>query len=594
MTTYGILLSILLASVTVDRVQEDSVTIAQNGVGRAVVVVAPDATEVERHAAVELVRFLGEATGATLPIVDHAEGEGSRILVGPDAARLAIPDFSADDYGDEELFIRTKGHDLILAGGRPRGTLYAVYTFLEDVVGCRWWTSTASTIPEWPILELGILNGGYAPRFEYRESFWFDAFDGDWAARNRGNGNSERLEARHGGKHVYQGFVHTFYPLIPPDEYFEAHPEWFAEIDGERVHHRTQLCLANEEMRRQLVENLKVRLRANPQATIASVSQNDWHGYCRCARCAAVDDEEGGPSGSLLRFVNAVAAEIEEEFPHVAISTLAYQYTRKPPRLVRPRSNVIVRLCSIECSFSKPLSHDRNAAFRDDLLGWSKVCDRLYVWDYTTNFAHYVLPHPNLRVLGPNIAFFAEHGVRGVFEQGAYQSPGAEMAELRAWVLAKLLWDPSRDPEALINEFLDGYYGPAAGGVRAYLGLIHDAVEASGDYLGCYSPPDAGFLSLGTLVTGILMLHIAEQAAGDDEILRHRVRVARLPVLYAFLVRWKELRREVPGDGNGYWLIADSIHTVYERFMAVATAEKITRVAEGRTIDWLGEIVDRK
>ena len=92
-----------------------------------------------------------------------------------------------------------------------------------------------------------------------------------------------------------------------------------------------------------------------------------------------------------------MAADIEEEFPHVAISTLAYQYTRKPPKHIKPRPNVIVRLCSIECSFSKPLADERNKPFRDDIVGWSEICDRLYIGDYTTNFRHHIMPHPNLR-----------------------------------------------------------------------------------------------------------------------------------------------------------------------------------------------------
>jgi len=571
---------------------EDTVTIAEDGVSRAVVVVAADASSPEKHAAAELAAFLKQVTGGEFAVVDQAGAGGSRLLVGPGAARLADPAFSVDGLGEEGLVVRTVGSDLILAGGRPRGTLYAVYTFLEDQVGCRWWSSKVSTIPRKPTLKPGPLDVRYIPPLEYRESFWFDAFDGDWAVRNRCNGHSERLDASRGGKHIYEGFVHTFYALIPPDRYFKDHPEWFSEIKGRRTHDHAQLCLTNEQMRAELVKNLKQRLGANPAATIASVSQNDWFGNCECSACRAVEEEEGSPAGPLLRFVNAVAADIEAEFPHVAIDTLAYQYTRKPPARTRPRPNVIVRLCSIECSFSKPLSDARNAAFRDDLLGWSKICDRLYVWDYTTNFAHYVLPHPNLRVLGPNIRFFVEHGVKGVFEQGAYQSHGSEMAELRAWVLARLLWDPKRDPQKLIDEFIDGYYGAAAEPVRAYVQLMHDAVDTSGDPLGCYSPPDAKFLSLKTLSEGMKLLTAAEEAAGADEALRHRVRVAQLPVLYAFIVRWDALRKECAAAG-GAWPVADDIRSVYERFMQTARAENVTMVAEGRGIDWLKSVVEQ-
>jgi len=558
-----------------------TLTIAQNGEAKTVIVVAADATEAERHAADELAYFLQQITGAKFELKAPPSAGQSRLLVGPEAAKLAEADFSTDGLGSDGIVIQTVGNDLILAGGQPRGTLYAVYTFLEDHVGCRWWSSKVSTIPNKPTLEVERLNVRYVPPLEYRETFWFDAFDGDWAVRNKSNGHSERLDEKRGGKHIYEGFVHTFYPLIPPDKYFDDHPEWFSEINGKRTHDHAQLCLTNEEMHAELVKNLKERLRNNPAATIASVSQNDWHGNCQCSKCALIEKEEGSPAGLVLRFVNAVAKDVENEFPNVAISTLAYQYTRKPPKITRPRHNVIVRLCSIECSFSKPLSDERNKKFRDDIVGWSKICNRLYIWDYTTNFRHYILPHPNLRVLGPNVKFFVNHNVKGLFEQGAYQSYGAEMAELRAWVLAKLLWDPTLDDQKLIDEFITGYYGPAGPHIKEYLDITHDAVEASGDHLGCFSPHTATFLSFETLSKGFKQLKAAEDVVKDNPDLRFRVQVAQLPIMYTFIMRWNEMRQTCQAAGAD-WSMPESIEATFEQFMEVARKKNVTRLYEGR------------
>ena len=575
----AVVLVVVLA--LIGRLQAAPVTIAENGAAKAIIVVAEGATEAEQYAANELADFLKQVTGAAFEVSSPPTAGKSRLLVGPDAAKLAAPDFSTDGLGADGIIIRTVGSDLILAGGQPRGTLYAVYTFLEDQIGCRWWSSKVSTIPSKPTLTVGELNIRYVPALEYRESFWFDAFDGDWAVRNKCNGNSERLDDKRGGKHKYEGFVHTFYPLIPPDKYFQDHPEWFSEIKGTRTHDRAQLCLTNEEMRAELVKNLKERMRKNPAATIASVSQNDWHGNCQCAKCAAIEQEEGSPAGLMLRFVNAVAADIEQEFPNVAISTLAYQYTRKPPKITRPRPNVIVRLCSIECSFSTPLANERNKEFRDDIVGWSKICNRLYVWDYTTNFRHYVMPHPNLRVLGPNVKFFADHNVKGLFEQGAYQSYGSEMAELRAWVLAKLLWDPTRDGQALIDEFIAGYYGAAGPSIRSYLTITHDAVEASGDWLGCFSAHTAKFLSFEILSKGWKQLKAAETAAADDPDVRFRVQIAQLPAMYVFMLRWDEMRKASEQAG-AEWPMPESIQTCYEQFRQIADKDNVTRLSEGQ------------
>ena len=553
--------------------------LAENGSAQAQIVVARDASEPVKHAAQELADFLKQITGASFTITDEMQKTGQRIAVGPRAARLIDRSFSAEGLGDEGIVIKTVKNGLVLAGGEPRGTLYAVYTFLEDNLGCRWWSSTESTIPKKGTLEIGPINVRYKPVLEYREPFWYDAHDGNWAARNKCNGNSVRADAERGGKHKYEGFVHTFYPLIPPDKYFASHPEWFSEIDGKRTTERAQLCLTNEEMQRELIKNLRARLAANPEATIASVSQNDWHGNCQCAKCKAVEEEEGSPAGLMLRFVNAVAEDIEEDFPHVAISTLAYQYTRKPPKFVKPRDNVIVRLCSIEASFCVPLSHERNQAFRDDIIGWSKICDRLYVWDYVTNFRHHIMPHPNLRVLGPNVKFFVDHSVKGLFEQGAYTTNGAEMAELRAWVLAKLLWNQNLDGEALIDEFIAGYYGPAGPHIKAYLDVVHDAAQTSGDKVGCFEKYTANYLAFDTLSRAWPHLAQAAAAVQDDPALSFRVQVAQLPAMFTFMMRWDEMRDAAKAAGAD-WPMPDSIQQTYDQFRAVAAKKNITRLNE--------------
>src|SRR6185295_15092234 len=230
-------------------------------------------------------------------------------------------------------------------------------------------------------------------------------------------------------------------------------------------------------------------------------------------------------------FANYIAEKIEPEFPHVAVDTLAYQYTRKPPKTLKPRPNVIVRLCSIECNFRESLDHPSNAAFALDIVGWSKISQRLYIWDYVTDFSHYVQPHPNWLTLGPNLRFFQEHSVRGVFEEGAYQSHGSEMSELRAWVLAQLLWNPKQDDRALNNEFLEGYYGPAAAAhLRQYLALMHEA--SHGHNLTCNSKTDAPFLKFKPLAQADQLWQQAERASASAPEFLPRIRLGRLPIFY--------------------------------------------------------------
>jgi hypothetical protein len=439
-------------------------------------------------------------------------------------------------------------------------------------------------VPKQPTLRISALNIQAKPAFEYREPFWYDAFDSDWAWKNLANGDNSQLSAKQGGDVKYTGFVHTFYPLVPPDKYFSEHPEWYSQINGKRTTSGAQLCTTNPKLRDFMVEQVRQRLRESPEANIVSVSQNDCFGPCECPECKALDDAEGSHSGSVLTLVNYIADKIAPEFPNVAVDTLAYQFTRKPPKTVHPRPNVIVRLCSIECNFREPLDDPSNKSFADDIRGWSQMANRLYIWDYVTDFGHYCQPQPNWFVLGPNLRYFQTNHVRGVFEEGAYQSYGSEMEEMRAWVLARLLVNPQQDDRALIREFLDGYYGAAGQPIWEYLTLMENA--SRGVFVSCGEGTDAPFLKFKTLADAEKLWQQAEQAVvGDDDLLA-RVRQGHLAVRYVWLARWNALRNECLA-AHATWPLDSSKRKVAEEWRTVADGipgkpwTKVTQISEG-------------
>lgn len=525
-----------------------------------------DAPEPVAHAARELAEHLQRIVGAEFPILapgDEVPRDAILVGAGPTSKRL-FRDVPWDSLASEEIVVRTDGRRLLLAGGGSRGTLYAVSRFLQDQCQVRWWTPWASRIPRNPDLRVPRLDLRQKPAFEARDPFWYPAFDPDWAVRNFSNSQHARIPANRGGAVTYKGFVHTFYPLVPPEEHFASHPEWFSLLKGKRTTERAQLCLTNPALRDHLVARVRQWLKESPEATIVSISQNDWYGACECEKCRALDDAEGSHAGTMLALVNHVAATLGPEFPNVAFDTLAYQYTRKPPKTLRPLPNVIIRLCSIECDFRETLEHPANAAFADDIRGWSAICNRLYVWDYTTDFGHYVQPHPNWYVLGPNLRFFHQHHVRGMFEQGAYQSHGSEMAELRAWVLAQLLWNPYQDDRALIREFVEGYYGAAAAPfILRYMDLLHAA--AAGHKLGCFSRTDTPFHHFTPLSQAEKLWAQAAEAGQSDPEASLRIRVARLPLQYVWLSRWLDLEREC-AEAGGTWPLPRDRKEVAARF----------------------------
>jgi len=545
------------------------------------IVVPEEATPQERRAAQDLQAHLREMTGERIPVVtDSRAGRSIPIIVGrSDLLRKLGIAVDFDSLGLEGIAIKTAGPALALVGNK-RGVLYACYTFLEDYLNCRWFTPDCTVLPREGSFDLPSIDRRYVPPLEYRATDYPNSRDADWAVRNKINGHLTALDEERGGKISYRGFVHTFNGLVPPETYFADHPEYYSEIDGKRVGpDETQLCLTNPEVLRIATETVRRWIRESPQATIISVSQNDWGNYCQCERCAALAEKEGGQIGPILHFVNAIADAIAAEHPDKIIDTLAYTYSRKPPKHVRPRPNVVVRLCSIECCFAHPLESDPfNASFRDDIQGWSKVSDRLWIWDYVINYSHSIMPFPNLYVLKPNINFFVRNGVTGIYEEANYYSTGGELAELRTYIMAKTLWDPGYDTDKAIDEFLAGYYGEAARPIREYISLIHQQVRERPDlHVGIYAAPDVGYLTPEVVQQSVALFDQAEAAVCDDPALLHRVQVARLPVIYTQIAL---AGKEAPQE-----LIA--------RFEQIARAEGVMHVREGGggTLDeWLASL----
>ncbi len=383
----------LLAVAFAGRVCSTELTLAEDGHTSYVIVVADDAAAPDLTAAAELREYLDQITSSSFPVRKESEVDkpALRILVGQSATvKKLLPDVDWAGLGQEGIVIKTVGSDLVLAGGRPRGSLYAVYTFLEDVVGCRWWTPTESRIPRVRALTVSEQDTVYTPPFVYREAYYGNLqSDAKFAVRlkNNANGPWATIPPEYGGHYNMPG-CHSFYSLLPPSVYFAQHPEWYSEINGVRVSQNAQLCLTNEEMRKEMVKAALARVKSTGSI---SISQNDCYGACQCAKCKALEEKEGSPSGPMIDFVNAIAAEIEKKYPDVLVDTLAYQYTRKPPRNIRPRKNVMVRLCTIECNFARPLDDETNKEFRDDIRNWGRISN-VFVWDYVTNFANYQMP----------------------------------------------------------------------------------------------------------------------------------------------------------------------------------------------------------
>ena len=462
------------------------------------IVIPSGVSDAERYAAEELKAYFEKiCPECVLEIIDDSVSASKHEIVIGSSERTCYTDTHIEGLYDA-FHIYEKNGSIYIIGENARATIYAVCRLLETL-GCRFFSADTESIPRLASIELedglDIFEGS---PFEYRDIYWGCAFDTAWSLKSRLNGACKNLRKmgrnlpeQVGGGLNYAGpyFVHTFSQLVPPDEFFDTHPEYFSEIDGERTakHLYSQLCMTNPDVISLSAKRACQWLRENPECRMVSISQNDsfvLKSYCQCDECKKIIEREGAPSGALIYFVNAVAERIEAEFPNAIVDTLAYQYSVTPPKYIRPRKNVCVRICTGVCNNHPIASCEQNASIRDAFEGWSRVCEKLYVWDYTTNFAQYLTPYPNLMAIPQNIRFFINHNVKGVFVQGQFQEAvNGEFGELRSYLLARLLWDPDANTDRDTQEFINAYYGNAAPYVYEYLKFIHEKGKET--HMGC-------------------------------------------------------------------------------------------------------------
>lgn len=437
------------------------------------------------HALARFLALVREATGSTLSVLtpDDAIPDGTRrIVVGPSVLDTNEVRTVCAGLGDEGYAVLCDGGNLYLTGNAPRGVIYALYAFLEKVIGWRFLSASARFLKrDRDVTVDETLRLISTPGFEARDCYWYDSIkDADQTNALRLNGTFCRDLSANGGGVRYGGrFVHSLADLAEVPDVVGQQP-----------------CLTDEKIFETVRKNVRRILAEDPTVNIISVSQLDSFAHqqgCQCERCRAIDEREGTPMGSLLTFVNRIADDIRDDYPHVYIDTLAYRYTRKAPKTIVPSPNVIIRLCSIECCFAHPIADptcEQNVAFCRDIEEWSRICQKLFIWDYTTNYAFYLTPFPNFAVLRQNVRFFKEHHVMGMFEQGNYQSKSGELGELRAYLLSNLLWDPYMSEEqymALMDDFLACYYGAGWQYIRTYIDRI--CAIAATHHITIYSQP---------------------------------------------------------------------------------------------------------
>lgn len=467
-------------------------------VADAVIVVSQNVSQTDNYAAQRLKYYLDEIIGGDIAVITDDNEASVEICVG--VTNRSDADF--EDKADGSYVIKSAQDKVIINGAGNKGTINGVYAFLEKYCGCHWYESEVIVVPENSALTVPTnIDIEYSPFFEYTETDTTSSRDTEFSLANGLTGGVYRSFTAEQGSHVgYAGpFAHslvTFY--CKPEKYFAEHPEYYALRGGERV--PEQLCLTNDEVKDIVTAEVLALLAENhnPDADmqIVSLTQHDNRSYCQCDRCKALDNENGSQSGTMITFVNEIAGRVKAHggYDNIVFDTFAYQYTRKAPAVVKPREDVIVRLCSIECCFGHTLDDEiceLNVDFMNDLKEWGKICNRIYIWDYVNNYRDTACIFPNFGVMQRNVQIFAENNVKGVYEEGNYYIADcdAEFGEMRTYLLSKLMQNPYLDYSAEMDGYLNAVYGDGGKYIREFIDIMTEHAVTEKKHLSIYQAP---------------------------------------------------------------------------------------------------------
>ncbi len=565
--------------------------LVKNGQANFTISLASNPTEADNKAAELLQSSIKKMTHCELQIVKTDKPNvKNTIYITPSVSSLKksfkkhfTPDFEAkrNELIEDGFLISVQSDNILIVNGGKKGSIYGIIHLLEKYFGCRMYAPNVEIMPQQKELSLPILCEMDKPVNSIR------IVNGVMTQQNEAYRNWQRLND-HNEEFAKGYYVHTFNRLVPWETHFEAHPEYFALMGGKRI--IDQLCLTNADVYNLTIKKLKEEMAKQPEKKLWSVSQGDNFSYCQCDKCAKITADEGSPAGSIIHFVNKVAAE----FPDKMISTLAYQYSRKAPKHVKPANNVQIMLCTIELNRSKAIENDPlSIGFLKDITDWGAISKNIYLWDYTVNFSHHITPFPNLHTLQPNIQFFVKNNVNAHFQQ-TNAAIGHEFSPLKAYLIARLLWNPNINADSITTDFLNGYYGAGGVFIQKYIDQMTSEIKKTGEWLDIYGHPMAHaktFLSAENMVKYNQYFDAAENAVkGDPSVpsssgfaILQRVKVCRLPIQYAMM----EIGKSEMFGARGFYqkdkekfLLKPEMRQLMEDFYTVCKQNEVKNVNE--------------
>jgi len=492
----------------------------------------------ELLAAEELVAFVKKLSGADLPIhrikSNQPLPEGSLILLGSELARRAGLGADLDALLPDGFVIRTTPNHLILSGRRARGTLYAVYEWLESL-GCRWVMPGpfGEIIPEMTTIEV-TTNTVQNP--SHRQRYWWCTWGhGEayprWTLRNKGNFIRALGDAVVQQSHASQ--VPLTYGSNRKDLQVKVRqdvPDWKRDEKGQVLRDEAGQPLERVMVEKdvfQLPDEYYTMVGGTPNTHLANMSNPKVWDLCTeyyrdvyfyehpledyvsisAADGLTLDDRKESrqldsnefdwtigayaSSDRLWFFHRRYIDRVIQEHPDRRFGVLVYANNMTPPRIesVHPSMALVFAPLGI-C----PLHHVRddkcktNRAYKDWFKAWMAqaraVGAETYYYDYLPigfQWCNFIIS-PQWAIIGRNYPWFHEQGLDGHTSQG-FDDWGA--MGLTAWVAVRLYWDVEQDYDDLVEDYCRIRFGTkAAAAMHQYYKVYEDRMDVVPDLCG--------------------------------------------------------------------------------------------------------------
>lgn len=623
----------------------EALSVSQNGEAALSVVIPKNPAEAEEAAAKALAAYLGKITGATFDVVPEPFTGRNAIFVGATAQDLG-EEMVEPSKTDDAFTIARVDNGVVLRGANPRSTVYAVWDFLERECGVRFFNLLGEeSVPTDANLAVEVQTRSVQPTFKTRD--WMTTgivgrslypVEGmpELLSKFRINGPAVAAHLPIGPQQALWGGVndelrlhiaHTLgITLAHPDVWFETEPEVFAEIDGERS--RDAYCYASERLAEIVAAELEEKFRELGAGVYVLSPPDNWLA-CESEAEAAIAKQHGHRSASFIFFVNDVARRLGDNFPGLQLEMLAYAAQEDPPTGVQLDPAVRLRFCPISKFQWDALQAEVNRPWLEKLRGWSDVSSDLYIWDYPGIYGYSgghlryqvdgenrteekqieidqydrLFPQPNLFAHAEDLTTYADAGVRGVFlETDAGMAEGYCEADVRFWLMSRLLWNPRQDSRELAKEFCDSFYGNAGPSALEYLELLDSAYAGESVRFATHigNPLLQTYLSPAFLVKANGILDRGDALVAGDAALQLRLGRLRSSLDVATLFLLNQLAKQAPAEAEVLGpreviearLLATRLETVREFGSEgeveaeKAAVEKLFAAARGVAEDW--------